>query len=424
MAREFIMEKRMKRMKRMKRASKILRSALLLLCLSVPLGGCDLLPEFGSPKESVSGTIRMSGDLPVEAWRTRTLFIILEREEGGPPIAVQRLVETMFPYRYVITKDDVMIRGQKFSGRVRVRARLDADGVPGPLSRGDFGGRAPHLVSVGARNVDVLIDEAGTAPPSRVARKFSPKRAPPRENAPPIKGAARIRGVVRLAPELAEKAEGKAALFIIARTASTGPPLAVVRILKPRFPLAFTMSERDVMLRDVAFSGAVRLIARLDGDGKVGTQAGDILGEARGRVEVGADDAQILLAQEAQGEPRVFSEAPETGAVIAGTIELAPALRARAGGKPVLFLIARKVGGGPPLAVLRVARPHFPLAFVISKQNVMIPGVPFEGMVSLTARLDADGSAGPARSGDLEGHSVRPVRVGARGVRVVIDKAF
>ena len=54
----------------------------------------------------------------------------------------------------------------------------------------------------------------------------------------------------------------------------------------------------------------------------------------------------------------------------------------------------------------------------------MIPGVRFEGMVSLAARLDADGSAGPASAGDLEGRTARPVRVGAKDVRIVIDKAF
>ena len=85
--------------------------ALASICFSLILGGCDLLPELGPPEKSVSGVIRMSGKLPVKAWRTRTLFIILEREGGGPPLAVQRLVETRYPYSYVITKDDVMIRG-------------------------------------------------------------------------------------------------------------------------------------------------------------------------------------------------------------------------------------------------------------------------------------------------------------------------
>ena len=409
----------------MKRILEKFCDALVLLCLSVVLSGCDLLPELGPPKESVSGVIRMSAKLPVKAWRTRTLFIILEREGGGPPLAVQRLVETRFPYRYVITKDDVMMRGQEFSGRIRVRARLDADGVPGKLVQGDYEGRAAGVVTVGAKNVDVVIDRIGTAPPPKVAKKSPPKPAPPQEATPPAGSGKTIRGVVRVAPALAENAKGKAAIFIIARGKQPGPPLAVMRILNPRFPLEFTMSEQNVMMQGVAFTGEVRLIAKLDGDGKVGTQPGDIFGGARGPVQVGARGVEIVLSQEAKGEA-AQRPAQTQGAedVISGTIEIAPALRAKAEGKPVLFLIARKGGGGPPLAVVRVGNPKFPLAFEISKRNVMIPGVPFEGMVSLSARLDADGSAGPAGAGDLEGRTSRPVRVGERDVRIVIDKAF
>ncbi len=399
--------------------------ALASICFSLILGGCDLLPELGPPEKSVSGVIRMSGKLPVKAWRTRTLFIILEREGGGPPLAVQRLVETRYPYSYVITKDDVMIRGQKFAGRVRVRARLDADGVPGPLVKGDFEGRTSGVVTVGAKNVDVVIDKIGTAPPPMVVKKSLPKPVSSSQTAPSTGSGKTIRGVVRVAPALAEKAKGKTAIFIIARGKQPGPPLAVMRILNPSFPLEFTMSEQNVMLQGMAFAGEVSLIAKLDGDGKVGTQAGDIFGGARGPVQVGARDVEIVLSQEAKGAAgRKPAQTQGAGEVIAGTIEVAPALQAYAQGKPVLFLIARKGGGGPPLAVVRVANPRFPLAFEISKRNVMIPGVPFEGMVSLAARLDADGSAGPAGAGDLEGRTARPVRVGAKDVRIVIDKAF
>lgn len=409
----------------MKRAFGSACAALASLGLLLAPAGCDLLPAFGPPKESVSGVVRMGANLPVQAWRTRTLFIILEREEGGPPLAAQRLVETRFPYRYVITKDDVMIRGQRFAGRVRVRARLDADGVPGPLVKGDFEGMAPRPVSVGAKGADVVISVIGTAPPPRAAQKPPPKPAPPRQPEPSTGGDPTIQGEVRLASALAEKARGKAALFIIARGKRPGPPLAVLRILKPRFPLKFTMSERDVMLRGAAFSGEVSLVARLDGDGKVGTRPGDILGGARGPVEVGARGVRILLAREAKSAPgRTPAGPPGKGGTISGVIEVAPALRARAEGKPVLFLIARKSGGGPPLAVARVARPRFPLKFEISGRDVMIPGAAFEGMVSLSARLDADGAAGPAGAGDLEGRSPAPVRVGAANARIVIDKAF
>jgi hypothetical protein len=72
-------------------------------------------------------------------------------------------------------------------------------------------------------------------------------------------------------------------------------------------------------------------------------------------------------------------------APIQGRIELAPELAAGASTGGVLFVIARTQGvaGGPPLAVLRVADPRFPLEFSIGPENVMVPGRRFEGPISL-----------------------------------------
>ena len=116
-----------------------------------------------------------------------------------------------------------------------------------------------------------------------MAKKSPPKPAPPPKAAPSTGSGKTIRGVVHVTPALAEKAKGKAAIFIIARGKQPGPPLAVMRILNPSFPLEFTMSEQNVMLQGVAFAGEVSLIAKLDGDGKVGTQAGDISAALAGR---------------------------------------------------------------------------------------------------------------------------------------------
>ena len=52
----------------------------------------------------------------------------------------------------------------------------------------------------------------------------------------------------------------------------------------------------------------------------------------------------------------------------------------------------------------------------------MLRGAPFEGEVTLVARLKRDGAAGPPRPGDLEGSPERnPVRVGVAGVRIVLE---
>jgi hypothetical protein len=276
----------------------------LFTALGASAAGC----EFGPPAESVSGTIRLSPSLPPGARRTRILFIILASEKGGPPLAVQRLVRPKFPYKYTLTKDDVMMRGRPFTGRVRVSARLDADGRVGAFVRGDYRSGKKRSAAIGADGADVLIDVAGTAEPPKVAKRPvkspPPARqkpaAPPRAaaQAPAMSGGA-ITGRIQIAPALAEKAAGKPVLFIIARTERPGPPLAAQKVSNPRFPLNFTLSGRDVMVPGLRFEGSVRISARLDTDGSAGRpQPGDMEGRAPGLTPVGAKGVTIIIDKE------------------------------------------------------------------------------------------------------------------------------
>lgn len=108
------------------------------------------------------------------------------------------------------------------------------------------------------------------------------------------------------------------------------------------------------------------------------------------------------------------------GPAIAGRVTIAPELRARLTEETTLFIIARK-GPGPPFAVKRIPRPSFPLAYRLGPGDVMMAGTPFEGEVSVSARLSRAGVAAPAERGDLEGEHPGRVAVGARGVDIVIS---
>jgi hypothetical protein len=109
---------------------------------------------------------------------------------------------------------------------------------------------------------------------------------------------------------------------------------------------------------------------------------------------------------------------------ITGEIGLAPAL---ASGRPVgavLFVIARPEGtqGGPPLAVLRLPDPEFPVAFSIGPENVMIPSMSFSGPISLSARLDADGNAMTRTPGDIASPPVDGLHPGDAAVRLELSE--
>ena len=100
---------------------------------------------------------------------------------------------------------------------------------------------------------------------------------------------------------------------------------------------------------------------------------------------------------------------------VAGTVRLSPRLAAGPG--DVLYIIAKK--GTTTLAVQRIEKPAFPLAFTLSAADAMVSGIAFEGPVDVTARLSRSGDAIPA-PGDREGVT-RGVTVPTAGVEVTID---
>ncbi len=78
-----------------------------------------------------------------------------------------------------------------------------------------------------------------------------------------------IAGTVRLDPGRTAEVGERSTLFIVARSPGTGPgaPLAVKRVVRPSFPVSFTLGPGDVMIPGTAFDGPMDLSARLDRDG-------------------------------------------------------------------------------------------------------------------------------------------------------------
>jgi len=114
----------------------------------------------------------------------------------------------------------------------------------------------------------------------------------------------------------------------------------------------------------------------------------------------------------------------EAGGSIAGTVTIDPSVVAKMASTDVLFVIVRRPSGPPrPLAALRIEHPTFPQPFEITNANVMIQGSELKGMVAIFARLDKDGSAGPAQPGDIEGEFTKnPTMAGAKDVAIVLNR--
>jgi len=130
----------------------------------------------------------------------------------------------------------------------------------------------------------------------RPAPRLPAAPAPPPGRAAQAEAGAPVHGRVSVAPELADRIPPGAVLFIIARRAATGPPLAVKRVRAPSLPLEFTLGPENRMIESMPFEGPLRLSARLDADGNaMSREPGDLLGEAAGPVQTGARGVEIVI---------------------------------------------------------------------------------------------------------------------------------
>ena len=123
------------------------------------------------------------------------------------------------------------------------------------------------------------------------------------------------------------------------------------------------------------------------------------------------------------GPPAAAGEAA-AGEPVSGRVSVAPELVARVPAGAVLFIIARRGAGGPPLAVKRVEAPKFPVTFEIGPGDRMIQAMPFVGPLQLTARLDGDGNATTRTAGDLQGAAPAPVDPGAERIEIVLSEVL
>jgi hypothetical protein len=111
----------------------------------------------------------------------------------------------------------------------------------------------------------------------------------------PAPDAAAIRGTVRLGDGLS--APGPGVLFVVARSAAGGPPLAVVRLGSARLPQDFEIGPGDTMFPDIPFAGPLQLTARLDRDGDPMSRSGeDLVAALDAPVEPGASGVDLVLA--------------------------------------------------------------------------------------------------------------------------------
>ncbi|WP_447976582.1 c-type cytochrome biogenesis protein CcmI/CycH [Candidatus Nitrospira bockiana] len=107
-----------------------------------------------------------------------------------------------------------------------------------------------------------------------------------------------IAGHVSISPDLAQRVSPSDVLFVIVRRPGGMPrPLAVKRVDQPQFPVAFEITNKDVMVEGSELRGMVDVLARIDKDGVAGPpQPGDMEGRyAKNPTLPGARDIEIVI---------------------------------------------------------------------------------------------------------------------------------
>jgi cytochrome c-type biogenesis protein CcmH len=112
-------------------------------------------------KQTVSGKITLG--TKVKGMNSKATLFIIARPAGvgaGPPLAVKKIDQPVFPLSYVIGAENVMMQGTPFTGKINLTVRVDSDGNPTTRTPGDLVGNYQESVDVGAKNVDIVIDQA------------------------------------------------------------------------------------------------------------------------------------------------------------------------------------------------------------------------------------------------------------------------
>ncbi|OGA15660.1 MAG: c-type cytochrome biogenesis protein CcmI [Betaproteobacteria bacterium RIFCSPLOWO2_02_FULL_66_14] len=157
------------------------------------------------------------------------------------------------------------------------------------------------------------------------------------------------------------------------------------------------------------------------------TKAGGTPPAAAAKAEVPAPKAVAKSAAAATAQAATAPPAKESGVKfkLAGQVSLAPSLAAKTSPEDTVYIFARAAEGpAMPVAVLRKRAGDLPVSFTLDDSSAMMAQAQLASIGDLVvgARISRSGNAVP-QSGDLQGLS-RPVKVGATGIRVVIDAAL
>ena len=109
-----------------------------------------------------------------------------------------------------------------------------------------------------------------------------------------------IFGTIQIDPALKKYTKESDVIFLIAKPASGGPPVAVIRFTGKNYPYSFNLTNQNLMISETVLDAPLNLSVRVDKDGEASTKnSGDLIGTCeKNPVSIQSENV-ILTIQEA-----------------------------------------------------------------------------------------------------------------------------
>ncbi len=157
-------------------------------------------------------------------------------------------------------------------------------------------GGPDEIMQIVDQRIAEIDQQAGAAPMAAVA-SVPPAEPAPVQTSPATGPEAGIPLRIELAPQLAGRVPPGTTLFILARGAQGGPPLAAIRRSADELPLEVTLTDDNAMVPGTSLTqvDSLSLVARVSFTGRPIASSGDLFGEVRydpaaqGRIKLTID---------------------------------------------------------------------------------------------------------------------------------------
>ena len=157
--------------------------------------------------------------------------------------------------------------------------------------------------------------------------------------------------------------------------------------------------------------------------GRTGSLLGALVASFAALALGGCESGSSLLAGAGQNGPQTaLATPPPAGTAQSARVEIAPALKPLLKPEAALFVLARPVAGGPPVAAVRKTAGELPFSISLTDKDVMTEGTKLTqfGELTLVARVSLSGRP-QASSGDLFGELRYDFKNG-KPVTLIIDR--